>query len=775
MKKGNILLALAAIILLGGCALKKNKQFDDFTTYFNTYYNANRLLRESESEFSYQDEKKRTNPRVYVPIPSYWQKPDMRKAPVIYMSEFVIDGRKLQPVKTKLDSVIIKGSKILAKHPKSKYVQPTLFMMAQAYFYQSDWINCQVKCSELIDKYPLGDLSPDAHLMIAKTYLIRKKNITGLTILSRCVDIAWIKKRYDILTEAFRLEAELAMFEQRYEDALRPYRQAIAQSNNKRQNARWQVEMASLLYRAGKFDRAAKAFVAVNKFSPDYVTKYESDYYFALCLIQMGRSDDGMKILNKLYKEGKYEEWRDYVVAGRLINYTVTQDSVNYALTEKFADSAYSGSLPIEAAYFMRGIMYYDKKDYENARKYLTQIRNPRSYYYTTAESLSKDLMLWQQKRSAAYTGLFKYSKNDTMSADSKFILANDCFDYGRIHERLGNLDSAIYYYKKATDICPPDSSNRAQFIYGYQRLLRPTNPMLADTLYQILADHYSKTDYGQEAFKNLGYTQYYVIDTVGEIFSSGNQLRQNGIYNMAIDKFLKVYSLYPEHNLAPRAIYSIGWIYENKLNIPDSALFYYNIILSKYPKTEYAKDIQLSVNYLNAKLSGKPIPDSLADRQVITTPKRNYLAEIEESNRQELEEIRRSSSFDKQQSLKIKDKILNAVKEAVKPTLQSINDTKDKATSLKNAVSNLDSAKSLIKTSTPADLLKKDSSKTDSSKSAKPKIPVPTGTSGTNGTGNSGNPEGSKTNGGTTGMLLNNKSENKFLHIFSFLYAQYI
>jgi hypothetical protein len=52
---------------------------------------------------------------------------------------------------------------------------------------------------------------------------------------------------------------------------------------------------------------------------------------------------------------------------------------------------------------------------------------------------------------------------------------------------------------------------------------------------------------------------------------------------------------------------------------LPDSALAYYKILVDKYPQTEHAKEVNLSVAYKMAVNSGDEIPDSLKVRQVIT------------------------------------------------------------------------------------------------------------------------------------------------------------
>ena len=105
-KKIYILFSVAStvILIISGC-----HSYDNFTTYYNTYYNSNRLMKESEEEFEFQDEKKRVTPRVFIPEPVFKAPSAGKQGPPPFMDEFVITPQKLQPVKVKLDSIIIKG------------------------------------------------------------------------------------------------------------------------------------------------------------------------------------------------------------------------------------------------------------------------------------------------------------------------------------------------------------------------------------------------------------------------------------------------------------------------------------------------------------------------------------------------------------------------------------------------------------------------------------------------------------------------------------------
>jgi hypothetical protein len=113
-------------------------------------------MKECEEEFDYQKNLRRTHPRIIVPAPSNPILSSLEGSTPAFLGSFRIDRATRQTVNTKLDSVLIKGSKILEKSGKSKYIPHTLFLMAKSYYYKEEWLPSQIKCSELIDKEPTG-------------------------------------------------------------------------------------------------------------------------------------------------------------------------------------------------------------------------------------------------------------------------------------------------------------------------------------------------------------------------------------------------------------------------------------------------------------------------------------------------------------------------------------------------------------------------------------------------------------------------------------------
>lgn len=594
--------AIVAALVLSGCRL-----WDNTTTYFNTYYNMQRLKTEITDEFRYHDEfAKPPKPRVVVPIEPdiVLERPVLGALPA-YLDQMVIKPNKLQPVRIKVDSIIIKGSKILATHGQSDFVDGTLYLMALAYFYRSEWLPSAIKCQELIAQFPKSSYSPDAHLLAAKNYLMQRNIPKAEQMLSRTVDIAWEQLRYDVLSEAFRLQAELAIEQGNFDRAVRPYRQAIAQCPDEMQQAIWQVDMGLLLYRLGRFEQAERELAIVERYWPDNLRLFECRYYRALSLSRLGRFEEAETILDDLEAQRRFD---DYVKAGytigarmellRLARRTAELDSL-----ERSSSQQATTSDAVLVANFQRGMEYFRAKDYDNAIKYFATAKVRRSPVFDGAKRLFDLLNIRQQK-------LQQLSQLSAASDDSsRCVRAYIEFELGRTHHELGNRDSAAWWYRAAIDHAPEHDTARAQYLYALARLEELRQPRSADSLLMIVFNRYPFTEYGREAKQHLGFTDYAVIDTAAELLSSGEHLRRANNFPLALQQLNKVAQQFPTSRHAPRALYLMGWIWENDLRNNDSALYYYALLVRTYPASDYAKDVSRSVAYAITKKEGSAPP----------------------------------------------------------------------------------------------------------------------------------------------------------------------
>ncbi len=603
--------------------------WDNFITYFNTYYNADRLIEVAEDDFEYYEERRRVVPGVYMPEPENLRTETNKNGIPDFMREFEITPVQRQTMATKLDSVIIKGSKILANHPKSDYIEGTLFLMAKAYFYRNEYLPSQIKCSELVDKFPGGQYSPDAHLLFAKNLLMQRNFEFGNLMLSRSVDIAWQLERYDILSEAFRLQAEVALYNHDKDAAVRPYLQAIAQSEDSEFAAELQKNLAVIYYRLGLLEEAVDAFEKVDDYSPSYLSMYEADLYKAISLAKLGKNQEAAEIIDYLDNDGKFEEWKDFTYAGKMYVMEQLLDDKELIAYEKKTDTTreVNNNRLLAVYYYERGIKYYDDNEFAKANSYLTKAKTSKTPALYDASFKSQNIGdIFRYRKLIQDHTAYEDIENDTVQSElnkttraknKNAEVASLLYETGRAFERLGELDSAYVYYKQSSAKAPDDPYS-ARYYHAWQRFERQNeNYFTADSIAEFIADRYPNTEFGIDAMEQIGLiVEKFVVDTIVETYDSGQSLRANGDYDYAVQQFKKTYSIAKdrpgETDYAAKSLYAIGWTYEHDLKKRDSASVYYYRLVDEYPNTEYAKEFILSKQFMAALRSGQPIPDSL-------------------------------------------------------------------------------------------------------------------------------------------------------------------
>ncbi|MEY3386637.1 MAG: hypothetical protein RIR53_1448 [Bacteroidota bacterium] len=607
----SILFILLVIEGLSGCAW-----YDNRITYFNTYYNMQRIRGEILDEFDYQEELKRNRPRVLVPgLDSIKLASGPPKNSVYqFLRGLQIDRTKLQPVATKVDSILMKGSKVVAFHPKSDYIEGSLFLMAEAYFFRSEWVPSQQKCLELIERFPDGEYSPDAHILLAKVYLMQRKVSQGTQALSKAVDVAWYRDRYDVASEAYRIQAEMAIEDGDVEKAILPYKQALIMCDDGVQRAKWQIEIASIYYRIGKFELAEKAFRKVFDENPDALGQFETLLYIASCRARQGQFDEASELYAKLEDRKAFAEWASFIQAERLALDRLRQENAKdktLLARERFADTSFVGKPELMAQSFQKGMALYKTGEYPEALKYFAKAKIIRTPVYDVANKYYTALRSWDDAKRRLYL-LDQHLVVDTSRRDSiNRLRSAELYSIGRVHETLDRKDSALMYYRWAFGASEPASEDAGKCLFAQARLLKDSDPIVSDSLFEVISLRWPRSPFAKEAAANLGFTADATIDDAAELYASGSKFRMIKDYSFASRQFMTVVNKFPQSDVAPKALYAMGWMFERDVQRNDSALFYYQQLIEQYPRSEYAREVRASVEFALAKMNGVEVSDS--------------------------------------------------------------------------------------------------------------------------------------------------------------------
>jgi TolA-binding protein len=636
-----LLLVVFLPIIVPGCSI-----WDSATSYFNTYFNAHRVFREAEDEIWSQKDYQRLGRNYYL-------------------------GPMTNPNKTKFTSVIEKCSKLLQYHPESNLVDDALFMIGMSYYYQVDNQAAERKFRELITQYPNSDLALRARLMLAYT-LYRENSKDSAAIEAKALQEAATQEgKDDILGQVSFLLGQLEQESGNFDKARQYFLVTGENGENPELRATGYFAAADVAEKGSDFAGARDAYRLAEKISRTYIGEYrgqfgvarmralEGDFAGALQDLSNLRSNQNYK---EFFAEINYEIGNVYRLEGKMDEAQQAYAYVDtaYSRTEYAAHADYQLGLIYEhrlrnldsaRAAYARGRLQYQaatvtpimvqKTDalgkYLQSRNELVRIDSIRQVWVRMRDTI---LAAQDSLKSSAPAS----TRDSTIAAVPKRVLPNiDSLDQkiANLQSDLGSLfytsldrrDSVAFWYRQLVRKYPShESVPRALYTLAQVASQDSTKPSgLADSLYREIIRRFPSSVFADECRRILGLPpEKKSRDDADTAYASAEKFVIDGKYEDAVSGFRRVVDRYPRSPLASRAQYAIGWVYENQLVRPDSAIANYQLLVSKFPASPYVTQVQAKLAEVQLERSGskkdsvqtskpelKAPPDKLGDEEV--------------------------------------------------------------------------------------------------------------------------------------------------------------
>ena len=179
----------------------------------------------------------------------------------------------------------------------------------------------------------------------------------------------------------------------------------------------------------------------------------------------------------------------------------------------------------------------------------------------------------------------------------------------------LHKNDSAESYLKEAYEGSDnPDF--KCKVLFAMANLYRSEDKNdKADKTFKQIIDEYPMASLANESRKLMGIPQIELEthDAVDSIINNGEEKFISNDYYSALASFENIVSKDTTSKYYLRSAYASGWIYENILNKPDSALLYYTKILNFDPSSDINKLVSSKVTEYNQEKTR--INDSLSHK----------------------------------------------------------------------------------------------------------------------------------------------------------------
>lgn len=548
------LLALASLLILT-TSLTSCGIWTDFTTYFNTYYNAKTLFDRVEEEilkqkkdiFVFRDDKQTNTQFGTQPAAQYGAQYGLQPQTQYGAQPGVqISGSLSQD----LTKVIEKCSKILQYEKNSSYFPDALFITGKAFYYQQEYARAQRKFVELAGlgqtKYSLEN-----KLWLAKTDLQLRSFEEGLKLIDEVKTEALKEGSEEMFNNASITKISFHIFREEFNLAIDECNNYLSVSNDEETNALVSFQLGKIYMRLNDKQNALNAFSSVLKYAPTFDIEFQSRLEYARLLKELKRIDDSEASLNELSYQSKFKNYLDQVLV-ELGKIYLDKNQIKPAV-EIFReiDSTYKMNPSAGIAQMKLGEIYQKKiMDYDSSYK----------YYIKAASSLApQELKLDAGRRSKDFDRYFGL-KNELKELNLKLEYINNPTRF--VQDSL-DYDIAYRQYLDEMRRLSEGQTNPA----GFNQSREGADPSLQQQ--QALLQN-------QKKGKQISFSQ----------------LIAQGKYKKPERPKISADSV---QTIISQNLYNTGSLFFSELEEPDSAFIFFKKILNEYPdkhvkvKTMYA------------------------------------------------------------------------------------------------------------------------------------------------------------------------------------------
>lgn len=580
------LFIIFSIFILDGCSLPNwisdpiSQYKTNLTTYFNIYYNANRLFEEGEKEIRKQEIdliKKNLQSHIFN-IPLLPTTPSTSQQ--------------------KLTDAIAKSSKILSLHSSSSYVDDAIFLIGKSYYLMNEHFKAERKFQELLATSNDEELKNEAKLFLVKTYrkqLLFEKELSLLNELQNTDDD-------EIKSEVYFEFGYLFQQQKNKDEAFKYFEKAIELTENDLLIPYLSYSLGNLATQLNKKDEANNYFTKLKDLE-------DIDYHFLaeFELINLSSAENKIDKYKSMLEDPLYKSYRDKIEYEIAMSFYLDKKYETALSYFNKIDTTYKNSEVSGKSYFTQA-EYYEivKGDLIKALdKYKSAIANKLTpdlkiiadekysslnIYLKTKNEIAKIEILIDTLNSQYQNIKSDSLKNISISAKDSLVNLLSAQQYELatyFYINKNNIDSASYYLNKIVN-----SKNKTEILASSIYMLAEItniNKSLKDSLYNILITDYPKSKYSSIINKDKKIKSEVAFSSLEEAekyLTSQNYLKAQEVYS----RIIKTTSSPQEKE---KAMLALGFIYEKYLQRNDSAKSIYSKIVDQFPKSTSTERIK--------------------------------------------------------------------------------------------------------------------------------------------------------------------------------------
>ncbi len=655
MSRNLSFLSIILIVILAwtGCSNQKNtymsRKYHNLTAHYNVYFNGRESFKKGLKKV---DETVQDNYADVLPIFKYSD----TKTPGAVGSDMDRTIKKMVKM-IKKHSITVKPARkkgkkyskkerekmkdFLKKNDYCNWVDDAYLMMGKANFYKHDFYAALKSFEIIFKKFDEEDLKPDAILWTAKTYIEMKKYSDA----KRYLDMFDAEKKVSkkLKPEYLLTYSDYYMRQKQYAEAVPRLEEAITHIRKKRKKARYKFILAQLSFKARNNAKAADLFKEVVELNPVYDMAFNAKINRAIAFSAGSEGSNEIKAqLRKMLKDEKNDDYQDQIYYA-LAEIAKKEGKLDLAVEyyKKAAEKSLMNDNQKAMAFLSLADIYFEKPEYSLSQAYYdSTIQYLSNTYsdYEKVEKKAKNLTALVQNleiifKEDSLQRIAKMSEKDRLAFVDKLIenVKKEEAEAKRKEEEAKRNMQSTYRYEDERNYSGVGKLTRggkwyfyntssinfgkAEFVkkWGRRKLednWRRKNKTI--TMEEVeIADDSELTDSLGNVLTDKD-RDYYLLrlpmsDSLMQISCKREQkayydaalvyLEKLEDFAASVEMFEKLNNKYTDGEYTLAAYYSMYETYK-KMNKPKKSEHYKNLIISKYPNSEYAKRLT-NPNYL--------------------------------------------------------------------------------------------------------------------------------------------------------------------------------
>lgn len=663
---------LVIIVVFSSCSTKKNtfsrRVYHNLTAHYNVYWNGMDNMREGLIDF---EAGAKDNYAMVLPV------------------YYTSDKSGIAKISQSADVSIKKATKTIQKHSMffnnkeyNPWIHEAYMLIGKSYFYKQDYAMARRTFEFVIKTYNDDPVKYKAMLWQALSSMELGDYNRAEPMLDMVQNMIRQGKSPESNEKMLTLcYANFYILQKNYVPAIEFLDRAIELGPTRSMKTRCYFILGQIYQNTGQYDDASRYYQMVIKRNASFEMEFNAKINLAICYVsKSGNSTYIVKKLKKMIKDDKYKDFRDqvyYALASVALKNADTSAAIDY-LSKSVAASKLNNYQKSISALELADILFSHKN-----------YRLSQAYYDTTLQFLPKEFASYKEisKKTATLTDLVNYlqlidredslqklasmtesQRNEVIDGIIAKLVAEELKKQKEEQERQENLALFGQTKNQSPGGAPTGSSNGAWYFYnpstassGFSTFIQKwghrklednwflSNKALAVEIPESQEDTTSQASSGSDTTKmkkvlpkskNPKERAYYLQDipfTAAQMKVSKDTMIQayynvgfiylEGLndYEHAINAFQTLNTRFPDNKYTVPSYYELYMIYKTLDNRPKSDTFK-NVILTRYPETDFAKLLVNPNYYKEAQSKQKEVSNLYEDTYKAFTNHQYYM-----------------------------------------------------------------------------------------------------------------------------------------------------